>query len=103
MPMPLNQPGRWDFFISHTQRNPHAVATAEKLSAPRPSSSIISISRGKRYGYAMLWLWLDVDMDRGRPYAATAMRPHMRPQTGGELGLALIPPVLLAVAAYVAA
>ena len=46
----LNEPGRWDFFISHTQRNDAAVALAEKL-----YSSLKQ--RGKT-------VWLDVNMER---------------------------------------
>ena len=44
-----NPPGRWDFFISYTQRNPISVALGEKL-----SSTLVAY--GKR-------VWFDVNMD----------------------------------------
>ena len=43
-----NQPGEWDFFISHTQRNGHATALASKLHATLASKGFSS--------------WLDVNM-----------------------------------------
>ena len=46
----LNQPGFWDFMISHTQRNGKAVALAERL-----ASSL------RKLGFTV---WLDVDMGK---------------------------------------
>ena len=46
----LNQPGFWDFMISHTQRNGKAVALAERLAASL-----------RKLGFTV---WLDVDMGK---------------------------------------
>jgi len=46
----LNEPGFWDFMISHTQRNGKAVALAEKLAASL-----------RKLGFTV---WLDVDMGK---------------------------------------
>ncbi|KAK3238801.1 hypothetical protein CYMTET_51221 [Cymbomonas tetramitiformis] len=45
---PLNSPGKWDIFISHTQHNPNAVILAEKL-----NHSFEKLGRT---------VWLDVNM-----------------------------------------
>jgi hypothetical protein len=57
----LNEPGFWDFMISHTQRNGKAVALAEKLAASL-----------RNLGFTV---WLDVDMGQR---SAAAMEEGVR-------------------------